>query len=442
MTQSSLFADHIAGLQRTYEGALQTLQEHGATPAIDAVLIYSGTEDAYFGDDRAINFESYGHFLHWIPVNKPNQMLLFQPGKKPVYYQVVPTDFWYEQGVDNQPWWADQFEIVSLKSAEQVIDHLPAARRIAFLGADIGFASRIGMPQHLQNHTALRNYLDFYRGMKSDYELEQMREANRRGMICHQAALDAFNSFGSEYDIHQAYLAAQNMIEHDTPYTNIVALDEKGAILHYQGKRRSSGQDSKVLLIDAGVRVNGYASDITRTYAREDAHPVFRSLLAGMDKRHLQLIESVKPDTPYAEIHYAAHSAVLDLLVEHEIASGDRDQLEEAGISKLFFPHGIGHLLGLQVHDVGGHIDDEFGKPSPPPASHRFLRLNRKMRERMVFTVEPGLYFIPVLLDPERNTDTGKLLNWSLIDALTPFGGIRIEDNIQVTAGGSENLTR
>ncbi len=111
-------------------------------------------------------------------------------------------------------------------------------------------------------------------------------------------------------------------------------------------------------------------------------------------------------------------------------------------IGHLFFPHGIGHLLGIQVHDVGGQLKDPSGEPAPPPPEHPFLRLTRETEPGMVFTIEPGLYFIPTLLDPERNSAKGRLLNWKLIDELIPFGGIRFEDDVVVTAAGYENLTR
>ena len=443
MELSQLFTDHIAKVQATYEKALNAMDNTPGAPKVEAVLIHSGSEDVYFADDRHIAFEAFGHFRYWLPLNKHDQMVLCVPGQKPTYFQVVPTDFWYEQGVENQSWWADCFNIVNLKSASAVLDHLPATRRIAFMGENTAFAGELGLPSQLNNEKRLTNYLDFHRGMKTAYEVEMVREANRMGMVSHKAAYDAFMAGGSELAIHQAYLNANDMIEHDSPYTNIVALDHKGAVLHYQGKRRTSGADSKVLLIDAGCNSNGYASDITRTYAKDGTHHVFASLLAGMDAMHHGLIEKSTAGTPYAEIHYAAHSGILDLLIDHEIVNGSRRELEDQHISKLFFPHGIGHLLGLQVHDVGGFISDDKGAPSPPPPGHPFLRLNRQMRNGMIFTIEPGLYFIPVLLDPERdNAARAKYLNWSLIDELLPLGGIRIEDNIHVTPNGPENLTR
>jgi len=440
MDLAQLFSDHIAHVQGTYEKALTDLEREGC--AMDAVLVYSGTEGVYFGDDRHILFQPFGHFMWWLPVDRPEQMVLFRPNQKPVYFQVVRPDFWYEQTVVNEDWWLNAFDYVRLESPDEVLAHLPPTRRIAFLGDDLDFAGRLGMPTDLQNEKNLRNYLDYYRGMKTPYEVAMIREANRKAMIGHRAAMGAFQEHGSEWDIHQAFLSANQMLEEDSPYTNIIGLDEKSAILHYQYKRRDVGGDSKVLLIDAGCRHHGYCSDITRTYARDSAHDVFRSLLSDMDKLTLSLVEKAQVGTPYFEIHQAAHDGVLEMLMSHDIVNGDRDALSEAKISSLFFPHGIGHLLGLQVHDVGGYFADDHGALAPPPENHKFLRLNRKMEPGMVFTIEPGLYFIPILLDPERDSDRGKMIHWDLVDTLAPLGGMRIEDNVHVTANGPENLTR
>ncbi len=442
MDLAALFSQHIAHVQGIYERALADLAAEKDAHKIEAVLLHSGSEHHYFGDDRGIAFEAFGHFRHWLPLNRPDQMVLVEPGKKPIYFCVVPNDFWYEQTFDAEPWWTNAFEVVLLTDHSQVLDHLPACRRIAFLGENTDFAAELGLPSALVNERHLTNYLDYYRGMKTAYEVAQLREANRMAMIGHEAARQAFLAGGSEFAIHSAFLAANQMLESDSPYTNIVGLDEKTAILHYQYKRRCDGSAARVMLIDAGCRVNGYGSDITRTHARDSAHQVFRGLLQGMDRLELDLVKLVRPETPYLEIHEAAHAGVLDLLLEHGVLRGSRAELSERKLSRLFFPHGIGHLLGIQVHDVGGFFADDRGKLAPAPEQHKFLRLNRLMKPDMVFTIEPGLYFIPLLLDPQRGGELSQYIDWSLVDALLPLGGIRIEDNILVTQGNPVNLTR
>ena len=104
-----------------------------------------------------------------------------------------------------------------------------------------------------------------------------------------------------------------------------------------------------------------------------------------------------------------------------------------------FFPHGLGHYLGLQVHDVAGHISDQTGTPNPPPENHPFLRLTDQLRERAVITVEPGVYFIPMLLEQIAGHSD---VNWDVVEGFMPYGGIRIEDNLVIGADQSTNLSR
>jgi Xaa-Pro dipeptidase len=114
----------------------------------------------------------------------------------------------------------------------------------------------------------------------------------------------------------------------------------------------------------------------------------------------------------------------------------------EQGVTSVFFPHGIGHLLGLQVHDVGGVMGDLKGAERLRPPGHPYLRLTRMLEPGVVVTVEPGIYFIDSLLSEARNQAKGSLINWTVVDELRPFGGIRIEDNVVTTASTPENMTR
>ena len=132
---------------------------------------------------------------------------------------------------------------------------------------------------------------------------------------------------------------------------------------------------------------------------------------------------------------------IAKLLRDSEIFTGSHEEIIEKKIAHLFMPHGIGHLLGVQVHDVAGHQQDEKGTILKPPTDSPALRCTRNLVPNMTFTIEPGLYFIPILLEQERGTERGKNINWTLTNELTPFGGIRIEDNIRVTEKSFENLT-
>jgi Xaa-Pro dipeptidase len=144
----------------------------------------------------------------------------------------------------------------------------------------------------------------------------------------------------------------------------------------------------------------------------------------------------------YRELHIGTHKMLAEVLVDAELASGDPDTLLETGVTSAFFPHGLGHLLGIQVHDVGGHQENESGAIIDPPSGHPFLRLTRVLEEDMVLTIEPGMYVIDMLLDNLRGTPAEQHVNWATVDWLRPYGGIRIEDDVRVMADGRENLTR
>lgn len=436
------YAEHIATLTARYSDALEFVADQKLP--IDATLVHSGTEQHYYSDDRGVPFQAYGHLLNWLPVNRPNQFVLFQPGEKPIYFQIVPSDFWYEQDIHIDPAWEEQFTIVRLSNLDQLSAELRrrGIEGLAYIGEDGGSAAMLGIEPALVNPPSLLAFLDFARGIKTEYELDQLRSANRLALLGHAAARTSFFNGGSEYDIHMAYLQAAQILEDESPYTNIVALNEKAAILHYQFKRKTLKEKGRVLLIDAGCRVRAYGSDITRTSVSEDAHPVFKSLCAAMEQLELALLEEVTPGTAYQSLHASALKQLAAVLLEHDICRGSASELSELNIPQLFMPHGVGHLLGIQVHDVGGHQSDRSGAVLSPPPESPALRNTRTMEPNMVFTVEPGLYFIPLLLEPERDSERGKKINWKLVDELYPSGGIRIEDNIRVTDIKAENLTR
>ena len=154
------------------------------------------------------------------------------------------------------------------------------------------------------------------------------------------------------------------------------------------------------------------------------------------------IVSEVKAGLDYAALHIRTHEKLAAVLMDLELASGSVDDLIINGVTSAFFPHGLGHLLGIQVHDVGGFMADEGGAVIERPPNHPFLRLTRTLEVDQVLTIEPGLYVIDMLLDNLQGTPGHAMLNQNRIDWLRPFGGIRIEDNVRVLDDGTENLTR
>lgn len=219
-----------------------------------------------------------------------------------------------------------------------------------------------------------------------------------------------------------------------------MALNEHAAVLHYTNLDRDPPALPRSFLIDAGAQVHGYAADVTRTHSNGDA--AFGTLLRGIEALQQTIVGRVRAGVDFRELHLATHRLLAELLIDAELATGSADSLLESGITSVFLPHGLGHLLGIQVHDVGGHMADDNGTTIEPPPGHPYLRLTRVLVEDMVLTIEPGIYFIDMLLATLRGTPAEKQVYWSAIDGLRPFGGIRIEDNVRVLADGAENLTR
>jgi Xaa-Pro dipeptidase len=430
----TLFALHLETLMNQLAPIL------AKAPRYQGLLIGSGEEHCYFGDDNHLPFQAFGHFLRWLPVNRPEQFIYLSPGDKPRYYQIIPPDFWYDQHVENASWWAKHVEIVRLSSKDQLRTHLQSLKNAAFIGEDEGWIKE-NSPLDV-NPPSICHALDYQRAYKTDYEIQSIRDANALALRCHQTAYHCFLEGHSEFAIHLAYLKEAGQLEHELPYTNIVAMNDKSAILHYQYKRHALSDPALSLLVDAGARTRHYAADLTRTWSSPLAPEVFTHLIRSVDHIQQSLVQEVCPGRPYQDLQELAHQKVVQALLEVGILRGSEDQLMALGASFPFFPHGIGHLLGLQTHDIGGRLANDRGDIQPPPEQHPFLRLTRTMEPRMVFTIEPGIYFIPMLLEPLRDQPLGRVIHWPLIDTLYPCGGIRIEDNILVTEEGVENLTR
>ncbi|MEO5628300.1 MAG: Xaa-Pro dipeptidase, partial [Thermomonas sp.] len=290
------------------------------------------------------------------------------------------------------------------------------------------------------NPDAVLAYLEYQRAFKTPYEIEMMRQAQRIGVRAHRAAERAFRAGSSEFGIHLAYCQAAGQDANDLPYGNIVALNEHAAVLHYMERDRLPPKPSRSFLIDAGASFGGYACDITRTYsAHEDD---FAAMIEAVDAAQLTMCDAVRAGFDYKQLHLDAHLALAGILKDFGLITVAAETAVESGVSSAFFPHGIGHGIGLQVHDVGGFAAGDSGGTIGKPDGHPYLRLTRVLQPGMVVTIEPGIYFIDMLLDELKQKGLGDSVDWTRVEAFKPFGGIRIEDEVACTDGAPLNLTR
>ncbi len=424
---------HIEAIKARHDRALE---KAGAAHAV----IFSGAPRLVFLDDYNYPFKANPHFLGWLPLtSNPYCYLIHTPGELPILVYYQEKDYWHTPPADPQGYWTSHFDIRVVHSVDDVAKHLPENRdKCILIGEVEDKAYSFGIER--VNPASAINILHYARGVKTGYELACMRAASRRGVKGHRAAEAAFRAGRSEYEIHLDYCRAVEHTENELPYGNIIALNEHGAIMHYQHQAREAPADIRSFLIDAGARVNGYASDITRTYSYEDSE--FQEFVDRMDALQLELVAEVKAGVDFKDLHLLTHRKVADLLVAVGLASGSVDALIDSDVTAAFFPTGLGHLLGIQVHDVGGFMEDEGGNNIDRPSGHPYLRLTRILEVDQVLTIEPGTYVIDMLLENLEGTAGADMVNKDRVDWLRPFGGARVEDNVRVLADGCENFTR
>jgi Xaa-Pro dipeptidase len=434
------YADHIQTLDRRYGEILRTLAAAGSE--YEGLVFHAGSEILYHADDQPVPFRPVPHFARWAPLKGSDHLLVFEPGRKPRLLQVVPRDYWYEAPAAVEHPYPEVLEVEQFESVDDAIDELGVKKGHAFVGYDLEVAEELGIPDEAVEAGALMARLDWDRGLKTPYEVECLRQAVAQAAIGHATARAGAELGHPERAIHAGYLAATGQLENDAPYTNIIAWNANAAVLHYQSKDRVVPTERRNFLIDAGATMHGYASDITRTYPGEQAHPLFVEIVDRMDTMQRELVAGVRPGRSYVELHEECHRGVAAILCELGILKVDAEQAYSRSLTDPFFPHGLGHHLGLQVHDVGGRQKAPEGGVVDPPARHAFLRTTREMAVGQVLTIEPGLYFIPLLLDPHRGGKDAASFDWKLIDQLIPCGGVRIEDDILCTEDGFEDLSR
>ncbi len=431
MDLKALFRAHLDTRMATLAKAL------GAT-GFDTLVVSSGQPFTYFSDDQEAPFNTVPHFRHYCPIEGPHHVLVLKPGAKPKLIRYAPEDFWYEQMPLGNPFWADGFELVEAASLDAVWAAVGEVGKAAYIGNEMERAETAGLVVNPSNLTV---FLDWHRGFKTPYEVACLEQAAAMAARGHEAGRRAFFAGANELEIHHAYIQGVGCLDYQLAFSSIVGLNEKSATLHYE-KKRVDVRQTQTCLLDCGARFQGYASDITRSYAAGFCDDRWKALLAGMEKLELELCSEVKVGITFGSVHVLAHQKIAALLHEVGVLKAGVDEALAKKLTMPFFPHGLGHHLGIQVHDVGGKLAGPDGTLQPPPEGYPTLRNTRVVEAGHVLTVEPGLYFIPMLLRPFRENEHAGLLNWKLIDELTPLGGIRIEDDVLATEAGPRNLTR
>jgi len=281
------------------------------------------------------------------------------------------------------------------------------------------------------------------RSIKSEIEIREIEDALRVTDHMHRRAMAVTKPGIYEYEIAGEIHAVALRANFQQAFTPIVTV--RGQVLHNHSYNNLL-QDGQLLINDSGAETSGgYSGDITRTIPVSGRFtPMQKDIYETVLSMQLGAIEAIRPGITYREVHLRASRILAERMIALGLMKGDPAAAVEAGAHALFFPHGLGHMMGLDVHDMED-LGDIVGYPKGVARSTQFglnfLRLARPLEVGFVLTVEPGVYFIPALIDrwaeEKRHKD---FIVYEKLDAYRSFGGCRIEDDVLVTDGGVQVL--
>ncbi|ORY93661.1 peptidase M24, structural domain-containing protein [Lobosporangium transversale] len=294
------------------------------------------------------------------------------------------------------------------------------------------------------NDEVLKDAIVTARMYKSSFEIEAMRKINHISSNAHIALMKAAKNAQSEVELDALFrYETARFGARAQAYEPIVGVGANAATLHY-GRNSASfnGNHNQLCLVDAGAELGYYASDITRTFPLNgkytgDAKTIYEIVLQ-MQKA---VLAALKPGVQWEDMHRLASRIAVEGLQKAGVLKTEFsvEEMLEQHIDGVFFPHGLGHMIGLDVHDVGGYPKGVDRIQAP---GLQYLRMRRALEPSFVVTVEPGVYFVEFILNTAKNNASiSKYMNWDVVDRFAKVGGVRIEDCVVITETGIDNLT-
>jgi Xaa-Pro aminopeptidase len=379
--------------------------------------------------DRTYPFRAHSEYLYLTDRERPGGVLAFDPHEGWIDFVVPVTreERLWEGAAAQEPEGAAVAELGAWLERR-------SGRPAACLGARVPDVASVA-----QLEADLRYGLNRIRRRKDEVELDRMRAAERATRAGFAAVAELIEPGRSEREFQIELEAAFFRGGADSlAFDTIVGSGPNSAVLHFPPTLRRVA-DGELILIDAGAEYRGYASDVTRTYPASGRFTAEQQeLYAIVAAASERATERCSAGTEWREVHRTAALVIAEGLVELGLLRGEPESLVERGAQALFFPHGVGHMVGLGVRDAGEVLRGR----EPPEDEFPRLRVDLPLEPGHVFTVEPGIYFVPALLHDagfrERYRDA---VDWARAETMLGFGGIRIENNVLITGEGNEVLT-
>jgi Xaa-Pro aminopeptidase len=424
------------------------------------IVLFTGNKDVPFNyPSNSYHFRQDSSFLYFFGLDEPNLAAIIDLDEN------TACLFGNDTTLDDVIWMGEQPSL-SVKAAKTGIsEHFPYAtlpdvlgktkqqgREIHFLPpyrgeTKIEIFQLLGIHPNQQKEKASEALIQAVvklRSVKEPQEIEQIEQAVETAYKMHTYIMRHARAGMVERELSGAIEGISLMNGGPVSFPVILSVNGQTLHNHYHGNMLQNGQ---LLLTDAGAENSmNYLSDITRTIPvggkfDERQKTVYNAVLQA----NLKVIECCRPGVLYRDIHLAAAHIIADALKQIGLMKGNTDDAVAAGAHALFFPHGTGHMMGLDVHDMENLGEQYVGYDTTIARSKQFglsaLRMARKLEQNFVVTDEPGIYFIPPLIDQwEAQRKFAEFINYDALRTFRNFGGIRIEDDILISPEGCRVL--
>lgn len=450
----SLFAENRARL-------CAKLKEVSGCPQGAVVLLQGGGDQGVCEGDSSdvgpiFRQESYFHWCFGVLEPDYYGSIDVATGRSTIYMPRLPEDYGIIMGhVPSPQEVRERYQVDEVIYVDSMPAHLKATSTPSLLllegpNTDSGKVTRPaafdGMSEFPTNRTLLHPTIAECRVTKTAAELEVLRYASKISSLAHMHVMRTVKAGMKEYQaeatfLHHVYFygGARHVC-----YNCIAAGGASGAVLHYGHAGAANNQtikDGDMVLFDFGAEYCCYCSDITCSWPVNgkftDAQKIIYNAVLRANRA---VLAACKPGTNWREMHILANRIVLEDLTAAGILQGSVDEMMAANLGATFQPHGLGHFMGCDVHDVGGYLE---GHPERSElAGLRSLRTARELQEGQVLTIEPGCYFIDFLLDRAlADPNLSRFLVVERINAYRGTGGVRIEDDIIINSTGAELMS-
>ncbi|CUM63952.1 uncharacterized protein PRCAT00001540001 [Priceomyces carsonii] len=395
--------------------------------------------------DQTKVFRQGRYFFYLSGCNIPGSHLLYIPVKEELILYLPDIDY------DDVMWSglpmsleeaSKTFDVDKVKYVSKLSEDIQNLKEISILTTDINKWNQKFSRRLIEGDEDFFYALDESRVIKDWYEIELLKYTAKITDKCHFAVMSAIPIETNETHIHAEFMYhALRQGSKSQSYDPICCSGTNCSTLHYTKNDEDITPTRRSILIDAGTEWSCYTSDVTRCFPingdwTKEHLEIYNTVL----KMQTTAMNLIKPGASWEDIHLTCHKVLIEEFLKLGIFDSkySKEEIFASKISGGFFPHGLGHMLGLDTHDVAGYPNYE----DPNPLL-QYLRIRRDLKEGMVVTNEPGAYFSPFLLKSIlADEDRAKYINKKVLDNYWYVGGVRIEDDVLVTKDGCQNLTQ